>query len=46
MFGDWPGPGEPPEDVAGRILAEQGRDTDDALVLVARYRGGLPTKAE
>jgi len=46
VFGEWPGPGEPPESVAARILTEQGRDTDDALVLVARYRGGLSTKAE
>jgi serine/threonine protein phosphatase PrpC len=46
VFGDWPGPGEPPQDVAARILDEQGRGTDDALVLVARYRGGLAAKAE
>jgi len=32
--------------VAARILDEQGRGTDDALVLVARYRGGLAAKAE
>jgi hypothetical protein len=44
VFGDWPG--EPPQDVAARILDEQGRGTDDALVLVARYRGGLAAKAE
>ena len=47
VFGDWPGPAESPETVAARILEEQGRGTDDALVLVARYRGtGPPTKAE
>lgn len=46
VFGDWPGPGEPPANVAARILADQGRNTDDALVFVARYRGGgSPTKA-
>ncbi|HET7170984.1 MAG TPA: SpoIIE family protein phosphatase [Gaiellales bacterium] len=47
VFGDWPGPAEPPGALAARILEAQGRDTDDALVFVARYRGGgLPTKAE
>ena len=45
VFGDWPGPSEPPEDVANRILADQSRGTDDALVLVARYRGGSPENA-
>ena len=29
-----------PQDIADRILAEHGRPTDDALVLVARYLGG------
>jgi serine phosphatase RsbU (regulator of sigma subunit) len=45
VFGDWPRPSEPAYDTAARILAEQGRGTDDALVLVARYRGGSPAKA-
>jgi negative regulator of sigma-B (phosphoserine phosphatase) len=40
VFGDWPGPAEPTGNVAARILDEQRRGTDDALVLVARYRGG------
>ena len=31
--------GEPPQRLADRILAEYGRDTDDGLALVARYRG-------
>jgi negative regulator of sigma-B (phosphoserine phosphatase) len=31
--------GEAPQRSADRILAEYARDTDDALVLVARYRG-------
>ena len=31
--------------VANRILADQSRGTDDALVLVARYRGGSPENA-
>ena len=30
---------EPPEVLADRILAEYARDTDDGLVLVARYHG-------
>jgi serine phosphatase RsbU (regulator of sigma subunit) len=42
VFGDWPDPGEAPDDIAARILGEQGRDSDDALVLAARYRGGAP----
>jgi phosphoserine phosphatase RsbX len=46
VFGDWPRPTEPPMNVAARILAEQGRGSDDALVLVARYRGGDPTNME
>jgi negative regulator of sigma-B (phosphoserine phosphatase) len=46
VFGEWPRPSESPEDVAARILATQGRDSDDALVLVARYRGTAPVKAE
>jgi phosphoserine phosphatase RsbX len=40
VFGEWPAPAEAPQDVANRILADQSRGTDDALVLVARYRGG------
>jgi phosphoserine phosphatase RsbX len=31
---------EPPQRLADQILAEHGKGTDDALVLVARYRGG------
>ncbi len=31
---------DPPQRLADRILAEHGKRTDDALVLVARYRGG------
>ena len=31
---------EPPEQAAHRILARHGTGTDDALVVVARYRGG------
>lgn len=30
---------DPPQKVADRILARHGKTTDDALVLVARYRG-------
>jgi hypothetical protein len=30
---------DPPQRMANRILAQWGRHTDDALVLVARYRG-------
>jgi serine/threonine protein phosphatase PrpC len=41
VFGGWPRPSEPPQRIADRILAAQGRGTDDALVLVARYLGGL-----
>jgi hypothetical protein len=33
---------EPPQRVADRILARDAKGTDDALVLVARYLGGLP----
>jgi negative regulator of sigma-B (phosphoserine phosphatase) len=46
VFGEWPRPSEPPGDIAARILAAQGRDSDDALVLVARYRGAGATKTE
>jgi phosphoserine phosphatase RsbX len=45
VFGAWPAPNQAPTAVAERILGEQGRDSDDALVLVARYRGGSPTNA-
>lgn len=38
-FAEAPIPEGPPEKVARRILAAHGRNTDDALVLVARYRG-------
>lgn len=31
-----------PQELADQILSEYGKGTDDALVLVARYRGGLP----
>jgi hypothetical protein len=31
-----------PQDIADRILAQYGQDTDDALVLVARYLGTAP----
>ncbi len=43
VFGGWPGPNQAPVAIAERILEDQGRDSDDALVLVARYRGGSPT---
>lgn len=46
VFGGWPAPNQAPAAVAERILDEQGRDSDDALVLVARYRGGSPANAE
>jgi hypothetical protein len=32
----------PPQQLADRILARDGKGTDDALVLVARYVGGAP----
>jgi phosphoserine phosphatase RsbX len=31
---------DPPQKIADRILAEHGKTTDDALVLVSRYLGG------
>ena len=34
--------GEPPQRIADRILAQHGKGTDDALVLVARYLGCRP----
>jgi serine phosphatase RsbU (regulator of sigma subunit) len=40
VFGAWPSPSEAPSDVAQRILDDQGRESDDALVLAVRYRGG------
>src|ERR1051326_4408996 len=33
----------PPQQVAEHILSQHGKGTDDALVLVARYRGGTRT---
>jgi negative regulator of sigma-B (phosphoserine phosphatase) len=33
---------DPPQKVADRILGQHGKTTDDALVLVARYLGGVP----
>jgi phosphoserine phosphatase RsbX len=45
VFGGWPAPNEAPAAVAERILEEQGRESDDALVLVARYRGGSAANA-
>ena len=35
-------PGDPPQQVADRILEEHGKSTDDALVMVARYLGDSP----
>lgn len=35
-------PGDPPQQMANRILARHGKGTDDALVLVARYLGPGP----
>ncbi len=35
-------PGDPPQQMADRILARHGKGTDDALVLVARYLGPGP----
>jgi negative regulator of sigma-B (phosphoserine phosphatase) len=32
-------PAQPPQELAERILSNHGRGDDDALVLVARYRG-------
>ena len=34
-------PGEPARKIAARVLAEYARDSDDALVLVARYTGPI-----
>ncbi len=45
VFGGWPSPSEAPAAVAERILDAQARESDDALVLVARYRGGSPANA-
>lgn len=33
--------GEPPQRIADHILAQHGKSTDDALVLVGRYIGGI-----
>ena len=35
-------PGDPPQQIADRILVQHGKTTDDALVLVARYLGDAP----
>jgi hypothetical protein len=45
VFGGWPAPSEAPGDVAERILDDEGRESDDALVLAVRYRGGSPANA-
>jgi hypothetical protein len=34
--------GDPPQQMANHILAQHGRGTDDAMVLVARYVGSIP----
>jgi phosphoserine phosphatase RsbX len=34
--------GEPSQELADRILAQYGKESDDALVLVARYLGSAP----
>ncbi len=34
-------PRDPPQEIADRVLAGQSRGTDDALVLAARYLGGV-----
>ena len=34
--------GDPPQQIADRILEQHGKTTDDALVLVARYLGDAP----
>jgi phosphoserine phosphatase RsbX len=39
-FADNVNPEDSPQQIADRILAEYGRETDDALVLVARYVNG------
>jgi serine phosphatase RsbU (regulator of sigma subunit) len=39
-FVDPEDPSRIPKDIAEQILEEQGKDTDDALVVVARYLGG------
>ena len=45
VFGGWPSPSEAPAAAAERILDAQARESDDTLVLVARYRGGSPVNA-
>ena len=40
-FAESPSLNDSPQRIAERILARSGRDTDDALVLVARYLGGV-----
>jgi len=42
-FADGLSPEAPPQQLADQILARHGKGTDDALVLVARYRGGAGT---
>jgi serine/threonine protein phosphatase PrpC len=44
-FADPDDPSRLPKEMAERILEEQGKDTDDALVVVARYLGGGAVKA-
>src|SRR6266850_3114582 len=42
-FADGVSPEASPQQLADQILARHGKGTDDALVLVARYRGGAGT---
>jgi negative regulator of sigma-B (phosphoserine phosphatase) len=44
-FADGLSPEASPQQLADQILARHGKGTDDALVLVARYRGGAGTRA-
>jgi serine phosphatase RsbU (regulator of sigma subunit) len=44
-FADPDDPSRLPKDIAEDILEEQGKDTDDALVVVARYLGGEAVRA-
>lgn len=41
-FAEMVSSGDPPQQIADRILAERRRGSDDALVLVARYMGCAP----
>jgi len=43
-FADGLSPEAAPQHLADQILARHGKGTDDALVLVARYRGGAGTR--